>query len=423
MKSFVCLLLIIAVFVLSGCSYFTVSDIPPEKEGKVLITVLMGESSTDPGIGDLIRDTIEQEFPNVELEWENVDWGEQFSSRLNRKISSGEIPDIIIGKAQDIHAFYPTGALAILPEHFGTYLHPEAAEAGTIDGKLYGLVYNQVYQGVLYNKNIFYRYNFKVPKTLDDIEKIISRLNSVGITPFASHFQETWNTGNLLMQFAIEEVFTREPHWGDLFREELVSFSTSEDYRFCAEQLQNIYRNTWADSVNLTQSDTDLRFSEEEAVMYMTGTWSVQRLQAIAPYRKIGIFPYPNRSGDAKLISEPNLTFMKSAGSANSELIDNILEMLLSNTELAQTVCLFTQTDSGLKNVQADSMPMIREDIDRYREEGRIVNASIGNDQLVWAFQYDCADKMNDFLQGKTSLKEVFAYCDELRSESAVELN
>ena len=120
--------------------------------------------------------------------------------------------------------------------------------------------------------------------------------------------------------------------------------------------------------------------------MYMSGTWSIQHLQSIAPYRKIGIFPYPSRSGDAKLISEPNLTFMKGADTKNSELIDNIFEMLMKDQELAQTVCAFTQTDSGLKDLQVDSLQMIRGDINYYRDSNRIISASVGNNQLRWIF-------------------------------------
>ncbi len=420
-KNFLCF--VIVFFLLAGCISFSLPDARNEKSAKILLTVLMGNSSTDPGIGDLIREAIEREFPNVELEWEDVDWGEQFTPRLNRKISSGETPDIIIGKGQDIHSFYPTGALAALPDQLGNYLQEDAKEAGMIDGKLYGLVYNQLYQGVFYNKNVFYRYNFSIPETVEDMDKIIKRLNLVGIVPFASHFQETWNTGNLLMQFALEEVFSRQPDWGDLFREGQVSFSKSNDYKFSVEQVRNIFRNTWADKLNVSQSEADMRFGQEMAAMYMSGTWSIQHLQSIAPYRKIGIFPYPSRSGDAKLISEPNLTFMKGADTKNSELIDNIFEMLMKDQELAQTVCAFTQTDSGLKDLQVDSLQMIRGDINYYRDSNRIISASVGNNQLRWIFQYDCAERINDYVQEKISMGEALAFCDEMRSESGVPLN
>ena len=404
---------------LSGCAIVPAPETPRQEE-KVLLTVLAGESTSDPGMADLIHERIEKAFPNVELEWENVDWGERFSVRLNAMLSSGEAPDIIIGKAQDIQAFYPMGALGVFPQELGEPLVDEAVAAGMADGKLYGLVYNQLYQGVLYNKNIFWRYNFEVPKTEKELAAIVDRLNRVGQTPFAAHFQETWHTGNILMQFAIGDVFSKEPDWGDRLRAGEVSFAESA-YRHCAQKVVYQYQNTWNDAMQVTQSESDLRFAGEEAVMYLGGSWSVQALKSVAPYRQIGIFPYPNSTGDAKLIAEPNITFMKGAATKHDALINDIFRMLLSDEELAQTVCAFTQTDTCLKDVKVDSLDMIREDIERCREAGRIVSASIGNNQLIWAFQYDCAELLLAHLRGEQTLDDVLAQWDALRAQSSTQ--
>ena len=111
MKSASLVFMLLAMCLLvTGCAIVPVPQ-PMQQEEKVLLTVLAGESTSDPGMAELIYERIEEAFPNVELEWENVDWGERFSVRLNAMLSSGEAPDIIIGKAQDIQAFYPTGAL------------------------------------------------------------------------------------------------------------------------------------------------------------------------------------------------------------------------------------------------------------------------------------------------------------------------
>jgi len=416
-KPILLLLLLVCLMLLSACAAIPAQDAAVQEE-KILLTVLAGESTSDPGMADLIYERIERAFPNVELEWENVDWGERFSVRLNAMISSGETPDLIIGKAQDVQAFYPTGALGEFPKRLGDYLVEEAADAGMAEGRLCGLVYNQLYQGVLYNKNIFYRYNFEVPETEAELAAIVDRLNRVGRTPFASHFQEVWHTGNILMQFAIGDVFDKDPLWGDRLRAGEVSFADSA-YRRCAEKVVFQYKNTWPDAMQVMQSESDLRFANEKAVMYLGGTWSIQALQSVAPYRLIGIFPYPNETGDAKLIAEPNITFMKSATTKHDTLLDEICAMLLSDGELAKTICAFTQTDTCLKGVDVDSLSMIRKDIERYRDEGRIVSASVGNNQLVWAFQYDCAELLLRHLRGEMHLDDVLAQWDALRVESS----
>jgi len=412
-------ILLILCFSLSGCAIVPAPQ-SPQQEEKVLLTVLAGESTSDPGMADLIFERIEDAFPNVELEWENVDWGERFSVRLNAMISSGEAPDIIIGKAQDVQAFYPTGALGAFPQELGKRLVDEAVSAGMADGRLYGLVYNQLYQGVLYNKEIFRRYGFDVPRTEAELAAIVERVGSDGRTPFAAHFQETWHTGNILMQFAIGDVFSREPNWGDRLRAGEVSFLNSA-YRRCAEKVVDQYQNTWSDAMQVTQSESDLRFAGEEAVMYLGGSWSVQALKSVAPQQEVGIFPYPNASGDARLIAEPNITFMKGATTKHDALIDDIFEMLLSDEELARTVCAFTQTDTCLRDVAVDSLDMIREDIERFRREGNIISASVGNNQLIWAFQYDCAELLLSHLRGEQSLDSVLAQWDAMRAQSSTQ--
>ena len=127
-KVWLAMVLLALCAALSGCAIVPAPEAPRQEE-KVLLTVLAGESTSDPGMADLIHERIEKAFPNVELEWENVDWGERFSVRLNAMLSSGEAPDIIIGKAQDIQAFYPTGALGVFPESIREILLPHFAYA------------------------------------------------------------------------------------------------------------------------------------------------------------------------------------------------------------------------------------------------------------------------------------------------------
>lgn len=383
------------------------------------LTVLFGESTSDPGVGDMLRAHIEEHFPQVELEWESVDWGEQFSGRLNAKIASGEAPDLIIGKAQDVQAYHALDALGAFPDDFASLLTEQGQIASMADGRLYGLTYNQIYQGVLYNKNIFYRFNLQPPETLEELYAIVERLEGAGQVAFGTHFQETWYMGNILMQFALNEVFSQVPDWGDRLRAGERSFSTDPAYRACAQQASYVLAHTWPDAASVSNSEATRRFADEEAAMYLTGSWSVQTLQSIAPYRKIGFFPFPTRSGDARLIVEPNTTFMKSAATPHDALIDEICRSILTDGELAETLCAFTQTDSTLSAASAsDTLSMIREDIDRYAAQDRLISASVGNNQIVWAYQYTCAEMLLEALESGGEIDEVLQEWDALRGES-----
>lgn len=400
---------------LVGC----IADHPyPQLESKTMVSVLFGQSNSDPGLEDMLTEKISREFPDVSLEWENVDWGNYFSSEMQAKFASGEVPDLMIGKAQDVPAYQPSGYLADFDESFYQRIDERALDSVTVDGAVYGLPYNVCYQGVIYNKNIFWRYGLKVPKTSEEMEALIRRLKEVGVTPFASHFRESWYVGNITMQFAANQVFLKNPSWGDDFRAGIKSFAEFEEYSDCLRQVETVYKNSWPDAMTVDQYECAMRFSKDEAAMYLTGTWSLQPLFALCPNMQIGIFPFPNKDGNARLLFEPNLTFMKNNNSVHGELLDEILSFILEDEELAQTSCAFTQTESLLRGIRADSMIQLKDSIDIYTRNNFTMDVTVGNRQMVWEYQDSCSAKVYDWLEDKIAFEDVIQFADQNRSQS-----
>lgn len=77
---------------------------------EVTLTVLAGQSTTDAGIEDMIDDAMAEKYPEITLEWECVDWGNDFQPKMQQYLQSG-LPDIMIGKAQDVATYAPQGVL------------------------------------------------------------------------------------------------------------------------------------------------------------------------------------------------------------------------------------------------------------------------------------------------------------------------
>lgn len=159
----------------------------PSTDGEeVTLTVLAGQSTTDAGIEDMIDAALAEKYPNITLEWECTGWDGEFHPKMQQYMQSG-LPDIIIGKAQDVNTYASQG---LLGEIDATYLDrglDAARENVTIDGKTYGLVYNALYQGVYYNKTMFAENGWEVPTTQEELQAIIDDCNAKGIVPFASH--------------------------------------------------------------------------------------------------------------------------------------------------------------------------------------------------------------------------------------------
>ena len=105
------LFIVILLLSLTGCISYKENNRETERD-TIVISVLAGQSTSDAGVEDMIDEWMEKNFPQVYLEWECVDWGDQFNTQMKSRIAAGEIPDIIIGKAQDVQIYAKAGNLA-----------------------------------------------------------------------------------------------------------------------------------------------------------------------------------------------------------------------------------------------------------------------------------------------------------------------
>ena len=103
----------------------------------VTLTVLAGQSTTDAGIEDMIDEALAEKYPNITLEWECVDWGNDFQPKMQQYMQSG-LPDIMIGKAQDVATYAPQGILAEIGAEYLDAGLDAARENVTIDGYVCG---------------------------------------------------------------------------------------------------------------------------------------------------------------------------------------------------------------------------------------------------------------------------------------------
>lgn len=401
--------------VLAGCA----ADVEQKKEPEtIVLSVLAGQSTSDAGVEDMIDEWLEEKFPEVTLEWECVDWGDRFGTQVQSRIAAGDVPDILIGKAQDVQNYAKTGNLGQIDDACREKITDEALPSVEVDGKVYGIPYTAWYQGVVYNKNIFWKYDLSIPTTMEELEETVDILQKHKVVPFAAHFQEAWKAANMSMQYMMNEVFREEPHWGEKFRKGETGFGTDERMQRCITNNQYILEHSWDDALLIDQFESDSRFTKGEAAMYLTGSWSMQFAGEYGKGLSFGIFPFPNQEGDACLLRETNMTFMKSADTDQEELIDEIFAELLKDKKLAQEIMEFTQSSPAVKGLGTKSSNALQDDIDRYEEKGEVIDVTIGNSQLIWPFQLGLGQQELRWLKGEKTLDEVLSFADSQRSAS-----
>ncbi len=403
---------LLAAAMMASMSTAMFVNVSAEEQEPVTLTILAGQSTTDAGIEDMIDEALAEVYPNITLEWECVDWGNDFQPKMQQYMQSG-LPDIMIGKAQDVATYAPQGILAEIGEDYLSAGLDAARENVTIDGKTYGLVYNALYQGVYYNKTMFAENGWEVPKTIDELQAIIDDCHEKGITPFASHMVDTWSIGNVTMQFMMNDVFNNDSEWGDKFRAGEVSFADSEAAQTAYSYNELIFNNTYEDTFSTEQTDCDARMVLGEAAMKVSGSWSIQNFLDIDENFDFGIFPFPNQTGDSKLIFEPNICIMTSAATEHQDAVNKVLEVLTQNKDLAVEIYDYTKTASMLKDVSPTFTNPSQEDIDKYAADGMVVDVTLGNNQLVWGgFQEENAKDIAAWLQGDVTFEDALAASD-----------
>lgn len=120
--------------------------------------------------------------------------GEQYTQKFNAAIATGEMPDIISLGSTDFQRCADSGLLADLTEAYEQYASPllkeiinsagpQAMEACTVDGKLYGIpmVDADIERGTLLwiRKDWLEKTGKEIPKTMDEMVDLITEFNKI----------------------------------------------------------------------------------------------------------------------------------------------------------------------------------------------------------------------------------------------------
>lgn len=406
---------LLCVLLLTGCTAnWRQGEVVVIQEDKVTVQILAGQSTSDAGSEDMIHQALQEKFPGVDFQWTCVDWGDAFAAQMTSRFAAGKTPDILIGKAQDVAVYQALGAILPIEDAACVEAGRDTLERVSVAGTVYGIPYNSLYQGVLYNKAIFSELGLSVPRTRQELEQAVAACEQAGITPFAVHYGDTWAVANVTMQFWMNDLFLRYPRWSEAVDLGHADFQSEPLIRDAFEQCRYMRRHSFEDAMQINQTECDKRFAQGEAAMFMTGTWTLQTLNQQTPDLEVGIFPYPSVSGDARLLEETNLTFMKGNTGKNSALVDQVLLELGTNQSLAGEIAEFTTADSTFQNLKNSRKVLVLAESEAYRAEGKMSNVALGNAQFTWPVQMAIAKETIQWLNGELDMDGLLRFAEQM---------
>lgn len=246
----------------------------PEEKVKLRIYAQYADEDTktpyDYAVAELAK-----EFPNVELELEIQ--AQDDGQKLKTLAATGNLPDIFQAGMDIITTLSKSNNILVLDDYldkvgFKEKMHKSALNTlYTDDGHVYAFPYagNELILW-FYNKELFTKYNVKVPETYEELKQAAEVFNENGIIPLALFAKEKWPDVALFDVFA-----TRIDPKGilsmDRDGEKMDKFQSAAD-----ALIEQVKAGLLPKGVtNLNYDQAAALFHEGKAAMFLNGQWEI----------------------------------------------------------------------------------------------------------------------------------------------------
>lgn len=214
------------------------------------------------------------ENTDIEIVNESL-FGEDFLPKIKTDFASGNNPDVFgMWPGSDIRALIQAGKVADLtelmeenPEWKGSF-KSSMLKYTTIDGRLYGLPFEIIFEALFINRDLFDKYNVPIPTTYEELKNAVKVFNNNGIVPIAynSLAEGTYLFQNMVALLAGKEIAENpsHPEFGYYYKKAM-------------KYMQELYQiGAFPDEAfTMTNHERNTMFLEKKAAMIVQGSWFI----------------------------------------------------------------------------------------------------------------------------------------------------
>lgn len=234
------------------------------------VTSFTGDDPLKSPWESAIKD-FEAKNPNIEIINEATPTqGEALRTKIKTDFASGNEPDVcFFFNGVDTRPLLESGKLYVWDNElkkdtaWSRNFAPSALKAVAYQGKVYALPYLGYYEGLLVNKDLFKKFNIKIPANFAELSVAIKEFNKHNIIPIANSFVDP----RYLVEYSILSAGGSKGH--------------STEYDPSWEKGLNIVKDLYAqhafpkDSMTLTDEQAQQLFKDKKAAMIINGSWVV----------------------------------------------------------------------------------------------------------------------------------------------------
>lgn len=282
-------------------------------------TLTMWSWSPITRTSDKMIQAFEKENPDIKIDFTYYNYDPEYLSALSAAAASNNLPDIIGLQPGSLTAQYADYLLDYTSyakkdwgenwkEHYPDMIAKQIQMGNAKGDKSnYILPVEAQVISIVYNKNVFKKYNLEVPKTYDEFKKVCKTLNDKGVAPLFFGGANGWQRVNVFTMLCsqldtamFDKAQSGEMKWTDPKMVEAMSnFKTMFD--------DGIFQ-TGAMSADANTNGTPA-FVSNSAAMMALGSWWCQEFTAEDPAKTVsdwdfGFFYLPP-VGTAKHVATP----------------------------------------------------------------------------------------------------------------------
>ncbi|HEX2937865.1 MAG TPA: extracellular solute-binding protein [Ruminiclostridium sp.] len=226
--------------------------------------------------------------------------------------------------------------------------------------KLYGVPYATNASGILYNVDIFKKYNISVPKTWDELIADCKTLQNNGVQPFEFPFKDAWTS--LCPWNSMAPDLAPTGFLNDRMNGKTTFAATHKEI---AQKYLDLIKFGQKDMLGTTYADGNKIFAEGKAAMMINGNWAISEFKKTNTNMNVNLFALPASNDKSKnyVTSGVDVLFSVSNDSKNVDAAKKFVEYMMK-PETAQeyikdqfafsAIKGVTQNDSSVEGVKDD---------------------------------------------------------------------
>lgn len=246
-----------------------------------------------------------------------------FTTVLNSKLNSGDIPDVFMSSAYADNVTYKDYYYDLTKESFVKDLDPNSLVGVTLDGKVTGYPLLVQAHSYIYNKKLFADAGITtLPRTIKEYADAAAKLQAKGIQPFATGFKEFWVLPQTAWQVLAPIKDSYNGDYGkfvDQLNSGALKFSNIKEMNNVFDMLDLIKKYGGPKPMESDFNDQCSQFAAGKVAMIHQGTWAEDTIKKTNPDIDMGFLegPVGDNPDKAGIMYDSNQTLRVAKDSKN----------------------------------------------------------------------------------------------------------